>query len=109
MLAELTDRYGEPSPEVLNLLEVAKFRLVARAAGLSDIVSQGNFIRFGPAKLQDSRVLRLNRLHPRSIVKEAAGIVLIPRPLTAPIGGEPVRDRDLLDWCTKVVSDIFTA
>ncbi|GAA2111337.1 transcription-repair coupling factor [Microlunatus panaciterrae] len=107
VVAELTDRYGPPTRPVLNLLEVARFRLVARKAGLSEIVSQGNYIRFGPAKLAESKLLRLNRLHPRSIVKEAAGIILVPRPMTAPIGGEQVRDSDLLEWCTRVVHDIF--
>ena len=49
--AELHDRYGTPPPEVLNLIEVARFRLLARTAGLTEIVGQGRFIRFGPAHL----------------------------------------------------------
>ncbi len=44
--AELHDRYGTPPPEVLNLIEVARFRLLARSAGLTEIVGQGRFIRF---------------------------------------------------------------
>jgi transcription-repair coupling factor (superfamily II helicase) len=31
--AELHDRYGAPPPEVLNLIEVARFRLLARSTG----------------------------------------------------------------------------
>jgi transcription-repair coupling factor (superfamily II helicase) len=107
LVAELVDRYGKPAPEVENLLAVARFRLVARSAGVTEVVSQGNFIRFGPADLLESKVMRLKRLYPGAVVKEAAKIILVPRPTTAPIGGQPVRDTDLLDWCARVVSDIF--
>jgi transcription-repair coupling factor (superfamily II helicase) len=107
VLAELTDRYGTPPEEVVNLLEVAKFRLVARAAGITEVVAAGNFIRFGPADLLDSKALRLKRLHPGSVIKGTAKIVLVPRPTTSRIGGQPVRDRELLQWCESVVTDIF--
>ncbi len=105
--AELHDRYGEPPVEVGNLLAVARFRLLARAAGLQEIVSQGTFIRFGPADLLESKVLRLKRLYPRSVVKEAATHILVPRPLSATIGGPPVTDLALLTWCSAVITDVF--
>src|SRR5450830_947063 len=44
--AELTDRYGAPPEPVGQLLDVAAFRLVARAAGLTDVTAQGRYIRF---------------------------------------------------------------
>ena len=81
--AELHDRYGSPPEVVLNLLAVARFRLLARTAGLTEIVTQGTFIRFGPVSLPESRALRLRRLHPRSVIKEAAGHILVPRPRDA--------------------------
>jgi transcription-repair coupling factor (superfamily II helicase) len=105
--AELADRYGPLPPAVDNLLAVARFRLLARSAGLTEIVSQGNFIRFGPVQLAESRRLRLQRLYPRSVVKEAAKIALVPRPTSSQIGGEPMRDAALLAWCTAVVSEVF--
>ena len=44
--AELVDRYG-PVPELVsNLFDVAAFRNHARAAGLSDVTSQGKFVSF---------------------------------------------------------------
>ena len=106
--AELHDRYGTPPPEVLNLIEVARFRLLARSAGLTEIVGQGRFIRFGPARLPESRVLRLQRLYPRSVVKDAAGSVLVPRPTSATDAGQPLKDTDLLRWATELISQIFT-
>jgi transcription-repair coupling factor (superfamily II helicase) len=107
--AELHDRYGTPPPEVLNLIEVARFRLLARTTGLTEIVGQGRFIRFGPAHLPESRVLRLQRLYPRSVVKDAAGSVLVPRPTSSTDAGQPLKDTDLLRWATDVVSQVFSS
>jgi transcription-repair coupling factor (superfamily II helicase) len=105
--AELHDRYGPPPQEVLNLLAVARFRLLARMAGLNEIVTSSTFIRLGPTSLPDSRVMRLHRLYPRSVVKEAAGHILVPRPLSATVGGPPVKDLALLEWCTRVIEQIL--
>nr|WP_156610569.1 transcription-repair coupling factor [Auraticoccus cholistanensis] len=106
IVAELTDRYGEPTGPVLTLLEVARFRLLARAAGLTEVVSQGNYIRFGPLDLPESRMLRLKRLHPGAVVKEAAGFVLVPRP-RAGLGRLAPTGEELLRWCGQVVRDVF--
>jgi transcription-repair coupling factor (superfamily II helicase) len=105
--AELHDRYGTPPPEVLNLIEVARFRLLARATGLTEIVGQGQFIRFGPAHLPESRVLRLQRLYPRSVVKDVAGSVLVPRPTSSTDAGQPLKDTDLLRWASEVVNQVL--
>ncbi len=59
------------------------------------------------ADLPDSRQLRLNRLYPGSQVRKAAGHVLIPRPMTRPIAGQPIVDAELLAWATAVLEDIF--
>ena len=106
--AELHDRYGMPPAEVLNLVEVARFRLLARSAGLTEIVGQGRFLRFAPAHLSESRVMRLQRRYPGSVVKDAVGTVLIPRPTGTTIGGEPLKDTDLLRWASELISEIFT-
>jgi len=105
--AELHDRYGPPTQPTLNLLEVARFRLLAREAGITEVVSQGSYIRFGPAELADSRQLRLKRLYPRTVIKETARHILVPRPLASTIGGPSVEDLALLRWCATVVRDIF--
>jgi len=104
--AELHDRYGAPPPEVLNLIEVARFRLLARSTGLHEIVGQGRFLRFGPAHLPESRALRLQRLYPGSVIKNAAGSVLVPRPGSG-IGGQQLKDTDLLHWASGLIRDIF--
>jgi transcription-repair coupling factor (superfamily II helicase) len=106
--AELHDRYGMPAPEVLNLVEVARFRLLARSAGLTEIVGQGRFLRFAPAHLSESRAMRLQRLYPGSVVKDAVGTVLIPRPTGTTVSGEPLKDTDLLRWASELIREIFT-
>ncbi|MBF9067791.1 transcription-repair coupling factor [Streptacidiphilus fuscans] len=105
--AELTDRYGKLPEPVENLLLVAGLRLFARRCGISDITLQGQFIRFGPMELRESQELRLNRLYPRSQVKPATKLVLVPRPSTARIGGKPVVGRELLTWCAEFLSTMF--
>ena len=104
--AELVDRYGAPPEPVRNLLEVARLRTVARAAGIGDISVQGNHVRFGPVELRESQGLRLQRLYPRSIVKPALGTVLVPKPMTAPVAGRPLRDNEVLLWAGEVIRSV---
>ncbi|WP_433416509.1 transcription-repair coupling factor [Microtetraspora malaysiensis] len=104
---ELTDRYGRPPQEVDNLLEVARFRIRARKAGLTDVTLQGQQIRFAPVVLRDSQQVRLQRLYPKSIIKQATETLLVPVPKTKPIGGQPLRDLDLLKWCGDLVEAMF--
>jgi transcription-repair coupling factor (superfamily II helicase) len=103
----MTDRYGEPPAPVKNLVAVARFRLLARAYGLTDVSVQGRHVRFGPLPLPDSKQLRLKRYHPDAVYKQAADQVSVPRPATRRIGGEPLRDQALLDWCGQFLSDLL--
>ncbi len=107
VLAELVDRYGEPPLPAQNLIAVARFRVGAREAGLSDVALQGNFIRFSPAQLPESKTMRLNRMYPGSQVKPALDSVLIPKPKTARIGGRDLQDAEILQWANNVIEAIF--
>jgi transcription-repair coupling factor (superfamily II helicase) len=104
---ELDDRYGEPPRPARNLLEVARFRAHARSAGLRDVTLVGNHVRFGPVSLRDWQRVRLGRLYPRSLVKEAVGTILVPRPSTAVVAGTPLRDVELLAWAREVVDTVL--
>ena len=92
------DRYGPLPRPVENLLAVAAFRMAARRHGISEVAMQGNGpsaqVRLVPMPLRDSQVLRLQRLYPRSVVKPTVETVLVPRPATQKIGGQPLRDTD---------------
>jgi transcription-repair coupling factor (superfamily II helicase) len=105
---ELVDRYGTPPAPAEALLAVAGFRLRARDLGIHEVVAQGNMIRFAPADLADSTQLRLARLYPGAQVRKAQSTILVPRPMTRPIGGQPVTDAALLAWAAKVMADVFT-
>jgi len=105
--AELRDRYGVPPEPVLNLFEVARLRTVARSAGIGDIALQGNTVRFGPVELRDSQQMRLQRLYPGSLVKGALHTMLVPRPTTARVGGQPLRDQAVLRWATDLVKAVL--
>jgi transcription-repair coupling factor (superfamily II helicase) len=105
--AELVDRYGAPPEPVRNLIEVARLRTVARAAGVGDISVQGNTVRFAPVELRESQELRLQRLYPRSLVKPALHAILVPKPMTARVGGQPVRDREVLTWAADLIRSVL--
>ena len=60
---------------------------------------QGKHVRFAPLPLPDSKQLRLKRYHPDAVYKQATDQVSVPRPSTRRVGGEPLRDQALLEWC----------
>jgi transcription-repair coupling factor (superfamily II helicase) len=103
---ELDDRYGEPPVEVASLLLVARFRARARQAGVSEVTIAGRNVRFSPVDLPESRVVRLNRLYPRSILKQQVGTLLVPRPQTATIGGRPIDGVALLEWARTILDTV---
>ncbi len=101
--AELVDRYG-PLPEpVENLFAVAAFRSHLRAHGIEEVTLAGPNVRFGPLDLPESRQLRLQRLYPRTIIKATDRKILVPRPMTARVGGQPVVGLELLAWARALV------
>jgi transcription-repair coupling factor (superfamily II helicase) len=87
----------------VNLLAVASFRAYARTFGVAEIAAQGKYVRFAPLELRESQALRLARLHPGSVVRAPTKTVLVTAPTTARIGGQPLRDVALLDWCREVL------
>ncbi len=107
VVAELQDRYGDLPEAVANLVSVARFRVYARSAGVAEVTAQGTNIRFAPVELKDWQAARLARLHPRSTVKGAVRTVLVPAPRTSRVGGQPLRDTALLDWCRRVIFDVL--
>jgi len=104
---ELVDRYGEPSPQVASLLEVARLRARARRATLTDVTLQGRYVRFAPVQLPDSTRVRLDRIYPKSIVKEAVRTMLVPRPTSKVVGGPPIRDEAILAWARTVIDIVI--
>lgn len=103
--SELTDRYGSLPPEVATLLEVSKFRVLAKEHGVEEVISSGNSIRIHPVELPESRSMKLARIYPRTIIKPATRTILVPKP--GGIGAPPLRDGALLEWLHELFSVIF--
>ena len=61
---------------------------------------------FGPVELRESQTLRLQRLYPRSIVKPAVSTILVPKPMTRPVAGQPLRDKEVLAWAGEVIGSV---
>ncbi|PWN02358.1 transcription-repair coupling factor [Nocardioides silvaticus] len=104
---ELDDRYGEPPTPVVALMLVARFRARARQAGLREITVMGKNLRFAPVVLPDSRVVRLQRMYPKSIVKAQVESVLVPRPGTPGATGRPLEGIALLEWARVVIDTVI--
>jgi len=102
VLEELTDRYGEPPEQVLNLVAVSRLRRMAQKAGLSEVVVMGDKIRVAPADLADSIQVRLQRMYPGARYHAAAASVLVPLP------PEPT-DAQLIEWTGGLLAAIFGA
>jgi transcription-repair coupling factor (superfamily II helicase) len=107
--AELADRYGDIPTPVENLIQVARFRLLARRYGLTDVSLQGRHIRFTPVPLPESKQLRLKRLYPDATYKSTVDTISLTRPVTRRVGGEPLRDLPLLNWCAELITSLLDA
>src|SRR5690606_2243839 len=103
---ELQDWHGPPPEPVENLFAVARFRLLARSLGLTEVSLQGRHIRFAPMPLPDSKQLRLKRHYPDAVYKATVEQISVPRPMTKRVGGEPLRDLALLDWCAELLNTV---
>ncbi len=114
--AELVDRFGPVPGPVENLLAVARFKVLCRRYGVTEVSLQGSSVRFSPLDLPESAQIRLRRVYDKSLYKQAAGTVAVPRPkgvvkpdgtfAVANFGGEPLRDIALLTWCGEVLEQV---
>jgi transcription-repair coupling factor (superfamily II helicase) len=114
---ELIDRYGPIPLEVENLLAVARFKVVARRYGLTEVSLQGQSVRFSPALLPESAQIRLDRMYDKTLYKPAVSTMAAARPkgitkpdgtfVVAKFGGEPLRDQALLNWCIELLDTIL--
>jgi transcription-repair coupling factor (superfamily II helicase) len=114
--AELVDRYGPIPPPVENLLAIARFKVLCRAHGVTEISLQGSAVRFSPVELAESAQVRLRRLFEKAHYKQSVSTMVVPRPkgIVKPdgsfaqvrLGGEPLRDIALLTWCADVLAQV---
>ena len=106
VVAEMTDRYGEPPAPVPTWSRWPGSGCWPARYGLTDVSLQGKHMRFSPLPLPDSKQLRLKRYHPDAVYKTATDQVSVPRPMTRRVGGEPLRDTELLAWCADLIRQL---
>jgi transcription-repair coupling factor (superfamily II helicase) len=104
VIEELTDRYGEPPEQVLNLVAVSRLRRHAQKSGLSEVITMGSNLRVAPADLLDSLQIRLQRLYPGAKYFAQAGAVSVPMPV---VDGVPLADAELIKWTADLLTAIF--
>jgi len=114
--AELIDRFGPIPAQVENLLAVARFKVLCRTYGVTEVSLQGSTVRFSPVELPESGQLRLQRLYEKSHYKQPVSTMSVPRPkgvvkpdgsfAAVSFGGEPLRDVALLAWCGEVLASV---
>ena len=115
--AELTDRYGPPPQPVRSLLALAGVRAQAGAVGLTEVVCFAGRARLAPVvKLPESKQVRLDRLYPGAIWKQAEASLLVPlpsqgrgRPRAVPGPPEAGTGVDLPAWLAELLSSILDA
>jgi len=105
---EMTDRFGQLPEPATELLAVASLRLFAKELGLTDIAIAGKNLRLSPVFLPESAQLRLARLYPGSIYKNASQILLVARP-SGPnwIESASVGNTSTLTWVEEVLRTLI--
>jgi transcription-repair coupling factor (superfamily II helicase) len=115
LAAELTDRYGPPPPPVRSLLALAVVRAQASAVGLTEVVCFAGRVRLAPvAQLPESKQVRLDRLYPGAIWKQAEQSLLVPLPSgdgRPPRPGQPpvAAGVDLPAWLSELLTSMLDA
>ncbi len=107
ILAELTDRYGEPPQSVRNLIDVTELRQQCNRLGLKDVNILGMQAKFQPVALTEADQVRLSHLFPGTKYLQSASTLMLPAPKD-PNTGEALRDKAVIDWTWAVLARIFT-
>ena len=105
VVEELADRYGSMPTPVETLISIARLRVSLQAVGITEVIATSSHVKFSPVELPESKVLRLNRLYPGSVIKPATRTIVVPRPKDALLGStNQAADIDLVDWVNTWVS-----
>ncbi|MSS85100.1 transcription-repair coupling factor [Actinomycetaceae bacterium WB03_NA08] len=102
---ELLDRYGPLPSQVERLFLLARLRSMLRQLGITEVVTQGRYVRLGPVELADSQALRLKRLYPGSVIKAATRQILVP--LTRHHGETGPEDEAILSFVEDLLRGVI--
>ena len=106
--AELIDRFGELPKPVAELLAIASLRIFARSLNITEIAYAGKSLRISPIELPESAQIKLQRLYPGSIYKDAARTVLVAKPQSPNwIQSGEVGDTSTLAWVDSILKNLI--
>lgn len=106
--AELLDRFGAIPQATEELIKVANLRLFARSLGITDISISGKHLRLSPVNLAESNQVKLLRIYPGSIYKQASQTLLVTRPITANwLDTAKVGNTSPLEWVDEVIKNLI--
>jgi transcription-repair coupling factor (superfamily II helicase) len=107
VVEEFSDRYGAMPAPVEALVSIARLRVLLQSAGITEVIAAGQTVKISPVELPESRVMRLNRLYPGSVLKPATRTIVVPRPQGAMLGAtQEVAGNDLVEWVTTLVTAV---
>jgi len=107
IVEELVDRFGELPIEAVNLVDVARLRVLAKSKNYSEVVLQGKFLKIAPITLPESAQLRLQRQYPGSLIKSVTQSILVARGAEVNwLGGAEIGDTSLLPWAMGVLASL---
>ena len=107
IVEELVDRFGELPEAARSLIDVARIRTKAKTMELTEVVWQGKFLKVAPITLPESAQLRIERLYPGTLIKQATKSLLIARN-SAPnwLENASVGDTSVLSWTMEVLHNL---
>jgi len=105
ILAELTDRYGEPPQSVRNLVDVTELRQQANRLGLKDITLLGAQATLKPVELTEGEQVRLSHAYPGLRYLQTNKLLTVP--IAKDASGETLRDRAVIDWAWALFAHIY--
>ena len=106
--SEMVDRFGELPDAVTELLAVASLRIFARTLKITEIAVAGKSLRISPIYLPESAQVKLNRLYPGSIYKNASETLLVARPQSPNwIQAGQLGDTSTLAWVDSILKNLI--
>ncbi len=107
VVEELADRYGAMPTPVETLVSIARLRVALHAVGITEVIATSASVKFSPVELAESRILRLNRLYPGSVLKPATRTIVVPLARESLIGAAAkTGDIDLVEWVNTWVASV---
>ncbi|MFN8103888.1 MAG: TRCF domain-containing protein [Acidimicrobiia bacterium] len=108
---EWQDRYGPLPEQVENLILLATVKVAALGVGARELVFARGQLRVSPMAPKGSKRMRLQRLHPKAVVKEDQEILVVPYqdPRTAGRGAGARLDADgraVAEWTRTLLEEL---